>query len=103
VQRKTVGNSLGNFRWLDASENRSKGMGRNEGFLRDGEEFTRSEDLVSNPWEWNSIIPLEGQTQYWSQDNIATFQRIIDLRTLDLFENLLTQGGIETILPVHPV
>jgi Protein of unknown function DUF262 len=100
-QRRTVGNSLGNFRWLDASENRSKGMGPNDGFLKGGEGFTRSEDLVSNPWEWNSIIPLEGQTQYWSQNNIATFQRIIDLRTLDLFENLLTQGGIETILPVH--
>jgi hypothetical protein len=48
--RGIVGNSLGNFRWLAASENRGRGKGAYE-------PIENNADLVTNPGEWNSIIP----------------------------------------------
>jgi hypothetical protein len=87
-QRWTVGNSLGNFRWLSAPDNR----GRHEGELR-----RINGDLVDNPDDWNAIIPQDKNNQPWSKEKVTTFQRLIDLRTLDLYEKLLT--GIDSILP----
>jgi hypothetical protein len=92
-QRKTVGDSIGNFRWLDASENRKRGK---SGYTA----IENNEDLVSDSADWNSIIPRGDDSQCWSLDNIATFQRLIDLRTIELYEILLAESGIETILPI---
>ena len=91
-QRGTVGNSLGNFRWLAASDNRSRGKGA---YVSLG----NGADLVPNPDDWNRIIPEDTDKQNWSTEDIATFQRLIDLRTLDLYETLLKNSGIEKILP----
>ena len=91
-QRSIIGNSLGNFRWFDASENRRRGKGAYVPIEDDA-------DLVPNPHDWNKIIPQGPKEQPWSKDDIATFQRLIDLRTLELYEKLLTESGIETILP----
>ena len=93
-RRSTVGNSLGNFRWLAASDNRKRGKGEYEPLPGNG-------DLVSNPGDSNSII-VDLLTQPWSKNNIATFQRIIDLRTVELYEKILTESGIENILPPLP-
>jgi len=90
--RDVVGNSLGNYRWISASVNRS----RQEGIFVPLEKFG---DLVSNPDDWNTIIPKDKSKQLWSSNDIATFQRLIDLRTLDLYERLLVDSGIESILP----
>jgi hypothetical protein len=89
--RKIVGNSIGNFRWLDASKNRGRGKGK----LIETEECGA---LLTNIEEWNSIIPLEENHTPWSLGDIATFQRLIDSRTLDVYEALLG-SGIEAILP----
>ena len=86
--RDVVGNSLGNFRWLDAQENRGR---------QAGEYQPNSSDLVTHAAEWNRII----EKRPWSKDDIGTFQRLIDLRTLDLYENLLTESGVYNILPLH--
>jgi hypothetical protein len=92
-QRFVVGNSLGNFRWLAASKNRSRGK-------RQFEPLDNNADLVANIDEWNSIIPQEdNKYKRWSLDDIALFQRLIDLRTLDLYEKILIESGIESILP----
>lgn len=90
--RSIVGNSLGNYRWLDASENRHRGNGafiplRNQG------------DFIENPDDWNKIIPQDKNKRPWSKDDVAIFQRLIDLRTLDLYEILLVDSGIIKILP----
>jgi hypothetical protein len=53
-------------------------------------------NLVSNPTEWEK---LTSKDQPWSKEDIATFQRLIDLRTLELYENLLTESGIKELLP----
>jgi hypothetical protein len=91
-QRSVVGNSLGNFRWLAASDNRSRGK-------RVCKLLENNADLVWNPQEWNRLIPQGTDQQRWSLDDIATFQRLIDLRTLELYEKLLRESGIESILP----
>jgi hypothetical protein len=54
--------------------------------------------LVANPDAWCEIIPNTPDGQPWSNDGIKTFQRLIDLRALDLYENILTDSGIEKIL-----
>jgi hypothetical protein len=92
-QRSLVGNSLGNYRWLAASRNRGRGK-------RAFEPLENNADLVSNEAEWNSIIPQEANNnRRWSLEDIALFQRLIDLRTLELYEKILTESGIEGILP----
>jgi hypothetical protein len=89
--RGTVGNSLGNFRWLDASENRSRGQGAYA-------QIENNNDLVQNPEPWNKIISQGVGMPLWSKNDVAQFQRLIDLRTLDLFENLLNESGIVELL-----
>lgn len=89
--RGVVGNSLGNFRWLAASENRSRGKGAYV-------PIENNADLVENPQEWNDIIPQDTD-KLWLTKDIATFQRLIDLRTLELYKKLLTESGIKSILP----
>lgn len=91
-QRGTVGNSLGNFRWLAASDNRSRGKGAYV-------PLENGADLVPNPDDWNRIIPDDTNEQNWSADDIATFQRLIDLRTLDLYEKLMDESDFANILP----
>ncbi len=92
--RGIIGNSLGNFRWVDASEDRSRGQGAYVPLDRDG-------DLVQNPEAWNKIISQGTGASLWSQNDVAQFQRLIDLRTLDLYETLLSESGIgELLAPV---
>jgi len=93
-QRFVVGNSLGNFRWLDSRENRARGKGSYE-------PLKNNADLVLNPDDWNKIIPNDTTKECWSKEHIVTFQRLIDSRTLDLFKKILTEGGIEKILPLE--
>ena len=90
--RSVVGNSLGNYRWLDASENRSRGKGA---YIQ----LENEADLVKNPGNWNKLIPQGTDEPPWSQEDVAAFQRLIDLRTLDLYEMLLSETGIIKILP----
>lgn len=101
-QRYLVGNSLGNFRWLSASDNRSRG--KNGYSLIDD-----CNDLVANADEWNSINPnssapdstgqqeASGKTK-WNEMDVATFQYLIDLRTIELYEKILNDSGISGLL-----
>ena len=88
--RSVLGNSLGNFRWLDASDNRARGAGNYVAL--DGQA-----DMVKDPDEWNKIISKNDDRRIWSRDDVANFQRLIDLRTLDLYEKLLKDSGIEAL------
>jgi hypothetical protein len=94
-RRSIIGDSIGNFRWLDASKNRERGAGAYG-------PLPCNQDLVSTPEAWNKIIQGNICNQKWSNNSIATFQRLIDLRTLDLYETILTKSGIERILPEAP-
>ena len=86
--RGTVGNSLGNFRWLDASDNRS----RQAETIEDG---AGERHFIQDVPGWNALI----EKTPWSEDDVSTFQRLIDLRTLDVYEKLLVCGGLEAFTP----
>jgi hypothetical protein len=82
--RWTVGNSLGNFRWLDASDNR----GRKDDKI---EEDDGERDIIDRVSDWNTLINKTS----WSEDDVAAFQKIIDLRTITIYENLLKKSGLK--------
>lgn len=81
--RDVIGNALGNFRWLDASDNRARG----DGPLEDRVEMAE-DHLIENRECWNELIP-DGREWTWSREEIAQFQALIELRTVDLCAKLL--------------
>lgn len=81
-QRVVVGNSLGNFRWLGVSENRGRG---NRLIL-----LNRECDYIDDLDSWNNLIT---KTK-WLEEDVATFQRLIDLRTVELYEKILVDSKI---------
>ncbi|MEJ7136883.1 DUF262 domain-containing protein [Amphibiibacter pelophylacis] len=100
--RGLIGNSLGNFRWLDSSENRGRG---DSGISIDQEaldlycfdsiESIRSCDrlIFENRKETSESLP-------WTKSDVADFQFLIDARTLFLIKKFITESGIEEL--VHP-
>ncbi len=91
--RHTVGNSLGNYRWLASSKNRGRGKNILIPLEKNG-------DLVANHDDWNVLIREQENGKKWSKEHIANFQRIVDLRTLDLYKRLLIETGIEKLMLV---
>lgn len=84
--RGMVGNTLGNLRWLDASENRSRGNG-------DLEPDWGQDELAHEVEPWNHLI----RKKPWDLDDVASFQRLVEMRTLELFSILLKDGGISQL------
>jgi hypothetical protein len=92
-QRSFVGNSLGNFRWVDASSNRRRG---NRSYVPLD---TEGDDFVDNPEDWNSLIPDDAKRP-WGECEIGKFQYLVDLRTLDLYKRLILEGGLSPLVEV---
>jgi len=84
-QRKPIGNSLGNFHWLDAQKNRSRG---------DGALVVAPGDLIHDPSPWDHLI----KTSPWNANDVANFQKLIDLRTITIYEHLWITGGLNVIV-----
>lgn len=85
--REVVGNSLGNYRWLDAATNRSRQADEID-------ESDSSRDFIENVPGWNELIKKDK----WDHNDVASFQRMIDLRSLAIYKVLLTQGGLNTFV-----
>ncbi|MGF1642109.1 MAG: DUF262 domain-containing protein [Thiotrichales bacterium] len=87
--RQLVGDSLGNYRWLAVSDNRKR---------RESElvPLPNGGDLVAESEAWNEVI----RQQPWTTCHVASFQRLIDLRTIELYEKLVTESGIADMLAV---
>lgn len=89
--RDTIGHSLGNFRWLDARENRKRHD--NEIEKEDIEKGAEKCHLIRNVDPWNELI--RGQSEKpWSPEDVMQLQSLIDQRTLELCERILDEGGI---------
>ncbi len=82
--RGLVGNSLGNYRWLDASDNRR----RQDNKIESSE---AERDMIQNVQDWNALI----EKHSWDEGDVAAFQRLIDLRTITMYEKLLKEGGLK--------
>lgn len=71
---------MGNFRWLDSSKNRSRG---------DGLIYVDETDTgFIEPAKWNRLI----EKVRWEENDVAEFQKLIDLRTVSVIEELLESG-----------
>ena len=93
-ERAGIGNSLGNFRWLCGRTNRSRGKSRIE---VDGSETERF-DLIENIAEWNDLIAENPSDQNWTREDVGKFHRLIESRTVALYETILREG-IKPALP----
>lgn len=49
---------------------------------------------------WNKLINADGTAKRWTRDDVATFQRLIDCRTLSLAEMLMQESGITDLIQV---
>ena len=95
--RGTVGNSLGNFRWLAAADNRRRGMKQIEDErAKEGVEPPLN-DYIDRPL-WNKLINADGTVKNWTKDDIETFQRLIDCRTLELTKLLMDESGVTDLI-----
>jgi len=97
--RHTVGNSLGNLRWLAAADNRGRGMGQ----IEDARPHDGDEPLLDDHIDrcsWNKLINADGSPKTWTRDDVATFQRLIDGRTLLLVEMLMNESGITRLIDI---
>jgi len=87
--RGLVGHSLGNFRWLAMSDNRARRD-------NDYKPLPHTGELVLDPEKW---IDLSRKASKWTKEHISDFQKLIDLRTLYIYEEILVRSGIEKIRP----
>jgi hypothetical protein len=99
--RRVVGDSLGNLRWLAASDNRGRGMGRIEEERLDEGEQRPLDDHIDRS-SWNKLI-VEGGSRAWTDHDVAAFQRLIDTRTLVLVKLIMEQGGIANLIEVSAI
>ena len=95
--RGTVGNSLGNFRWLAASDNRGRGMKQIEDERTKESPETPFNDYIDRS-SWNKLINADSTAKKWTKDDIETFQRLIDCRTLSLTKILMDESGVTDLI-----
>lgn len=98
-ERKVVGNSIGNFRWLDASQNKAQNAANFEAapIIESDQVFEADKigewEELRKDWAraWNA--ERENGTRL-SKEQVAQFQRLVDLRTLHLMKTLIEDGGL---------
>lgn len=86
-RRHIVGNSVGNYRWLDASENRS----RKADPIAEGDS---KRDAIGEVQAWNDLI----ERSPWTRHDVTEFQKKIDLRSIAIYENLLDEAGLDVFV-----
>ena len=87
--RYVVGDSVGNLRWLAASDNRARSNGKLDCKL--------AVDDGIDPCAWNPLI-ANGTSAQWSAADVSMFQRLIDHRTLGLMKALMDESGITALI-----
>ncbi|MGL4603582.1 MAG: hypothetical protein ACRCU9_05485, partial [Iodobacter sp.] len=86
--RGAIGNSVGNYRWLNSSINRRRQAELIAVLEKEGDCLE-----VCDLEEWNALIrPLNDNP--WRQQDVVQFQRLIDLRTLQLYQRMLDESGL---------
>jgi hypothetical protein len=97
--RGTVGDSLGNLRWLAAADNRGRGMGQIEDERPKHGNALPLDDHIDRR-SWNRLINEDGSAKRWTKDDVAIFQHLIDCRTLSLTEMLMEESGITNLIGI---
>lgn len=108
--RHTVGESLGNFRWLSASDNRGRGLDAIEAEFPQGTACVPLDDEIQRD-KWNAFIEhfvfvqenhkskmKETADATWTEVEVATFQKLIDGRTLLMIKKIIDESEMIKIL-----
>ena len=91
--RRTLGNSIGNYRVLDSSDNRSRGDCPLDGdFLEENELW---EKYAFHPDEneiqmWRKASPVN-DCHIWSDERLIAFQSAVESRVIDLYQRFFNE------------
>ena len=94
-QKVNYGNSLGNYRWFDASLNAARGdrpIGQDEKGTLLGD--CQYDHLIDDYNKFNELIVNTS----WSTKDIRSFEEIIDNRCFDLYRSFICDSGIDSVL-----
>lgn len=80
--RGIVGNALGNFRWLCARENRSRGNGGLVDYAT-----LASDHLIDHYEAWHALVGTD-QTP-WTRERVGSFRKLTEIRALGIAEKLV--------------
>lgn len=105
--RTDLGNLIGNLRWLDACENRSRGEGTKEETIELHDQYTDSVKADGDATGYvNKFMSFhqhffddDATLADSKRDYIIDWQNTVLLRTVDLFESLINDLGIYTLFP----
>lgn len=105
--RTDLGNLIGNLRWLDACENRSRGEGKKEETIKLHDQYIDSVKANGDATGYvNKFMSFhqhfcddDATLADWKRDYIIDWQNTVLLRTVDLFESLINDLGIYTLFP----
>lgn len=96
--RKSLGNSIGNYRLLSAAENRSRGDASLEKNILHGDEKIKidcasygQDDVLK---AWGKASPEdESLKRTWDDDRVLAFQLAIESRTIALYNKMFEDAG----------
>jgi hypothetical protein len=80
--RGVVGNALGNFRWLCARENRSRGKGALAEY-----DALAGDHLIDHYGAWHTLVGT-GQIP-WTRERVGSFRKMTETRALGIAEKLV--------------
>ncbi len=103
--RRSLGNSIGNYRVLDASDNRSRG---DEPLVNDLLETHDGKYIKEKDWKdfcfhpvakmektwWEKASPSKKNKFVWDDDRLNSFQAAIELRVLFLYKTYINESKL---------
>ena len=101
--RRELGNSLGNLRWLCASENRKRGKGRGAALADDRSGVFAAEELRVFSQLLEKLQPDGRGMDNWTVEDLMAWQDIVVRRTARLVRVLIDDSGIRRLrIPEDP-
>jgi len=105
--RRDLGNSIGNYRVMDASDNRSRGdtpltvkVGdATESFLNSSAlwgDYAFSLSDAEN--DWQTASPKDPDCWYWDDARVLAFQHAVESRALNLYQCLFDEASMATLI-----
>lgn len=94
--RKELGNRIGNLRWLDATQNRSRGQGGGHDDIPIDDETIVTNHVDEYRRLVGKLTP-DSLTE-WSSEDFLLWQRVVILRTIDLVEKSISEWNLADII-----
>jgi len=99
-QRRLLGNSIGNYRVMDASENRSRGDEPLADLLNkrsDWENYVLDLDGDIKKY-WESASPVGDGRRRWDDTRVLNFQWAVEMRVISLYKRFFIEADLQKLL-----